>query len=182
MSSDEPKGEPSPEELEKRIKECLLAAFHTLHPLHVDISLYLLQHGQNTRRDPFGGNDLDKAYTMYEERANECRRLWMKLRASSERQASQAKAAGNSSPSRSRLNLERSSSPLEYQSALDEDELTETQRDSHVTPMDVDPVVAEPDVPRPLTSMANPVRPKPKPKVRIAHRSEATAGTITRLE
>jgi len=169
MSSDEPQGEPSPKELEQRIKGYLLAALRALSPLQLDISLYLLHHGQNARRDPFGGNDLDEVYTMYEERANDCRRLWMKLRASSEKQASLTKATGNSPPSRSRLGLERSSSPLEYQSALDEDELAETRRDHHVTPMDIDPVEAEPDVPRPLASTANPLPAKPKPKVRLAH-------------
>jgi len=169
MSSDEPRGESSPKELEKRIKEHLLAALHVLTSLKLDATLYLFHHGQNAHRDPFSGNDLDEVYTAYEEQANDCRRLWMKLRVSSERQATRTKATGNSSPSRSRLNLERSSSPLEYQSALDEDELAEIRRDGHVTPMDIDPVVVEPDVPRPPTSMANPLPPKPKPKVRLAH-------------
>ena len=169
MSSDE--REPSPEELERRIKGYLLAALRALNPLQLDISLYLLHHGQNARRDPFGGNDLDEVYAMYEERANNCRRLWMKLRVSSEKQASLTKAAGNSPPSGSRPSLERSSSPSEYQSALDEDELAEARADSHVKPMDVDPVEAEPDVPRPLAFMANslPAK-KTKPKVRLAHR------------
>lgn len=169
MSSDEPKGEQSPKELEKRIKGYLLAALHTLTHLQFDVSLYLLHHGQNARRDPFGGNDLDEVYTMYEERANDCRRLWMKLRASSEKQASVTKATGKSPLPRSRLGLERSSSPLEYQSALEEDEPAETQRDSHITPMDVDPVEPEPDVPRPLMPTANLFPTRPKPKVRLVH-------------
>jgi len=169
MSSDEPKDEASPEELEKRIKGHLLAALHTITHLQLDISLYLLHHGQNSRRDPFGGNDLDQAYTMYEERANDCRRLWMKLRASSEKQGSLMKPAGNSPPSRSPFGLERSSSPLEYQSALDEDEPTETKRDNQVTPMDVDPAEAEPDVPRRVTPVVDLSRLKSKPKVCPAH-------------
>jgi len=166
MSSDELKDEPSPKELERRIKGYLLAALRALNPLQLDVSLYLLHHGQNARRDPFGGNDLDEVYTMYEERSNDCRRLWMKLRASSERQASLKKTAGNSPPSRPRGDLERSSSPLEYQSALDEDEQAEIQGDKHVTPMDVDPAEAEPDVPKPSTLV---VPPKLKPKVRLAY-------------
>lgn len=91
----------------------------------------------------------------------------MKLRAASERRTSQTKAAGNSSPSRSRLGLERSSSPLEYQSALDEDEAAEIQRNNQVTPMEVDPVEAERDVHRLPTPTIDPPPPKPKSKVRL---------------
>ena len=168
MSCDQSKGEPSPKELEKRIKEYLLTAIRALHPLQLDVSLYHIQ-SENACRDPFGGSDLDVVYALYEQGANECRRLWMKLRALSEKQASLTKSTGGSPPSGSRLGLERSSSPLEYQSALDEDESAETRRDRQVTPMDVDPVEAEPDVPRPLVSTANPLPAKTKPKVRLVH-------------
>ena len=167
MGSGELKDDPSPKDLEERIRGYLLAALHVLHPLHLDVSLYLLQHGQNARRDPFGGNDLDAVYNMYEERANECRRLWMKLRALSEKQASLMKTADNSLPSTSRV--ERSSSPLEYQSALDDDEPAATQGDKHVTPMDIDPAEAEQDVPKPLTPVLDFSSLKSKPKVRPVH-------------
>jgi hypothetical protein len=95
-----------PKDLEGRIGGYLVTALRTLSSLNLDISLYLLHHTQNARRDPLCGNGLDEAYTMYEERANECRRLWMKVRAVSERRASITGAA-DSSPSRSRLDPER---------------------------------------------------------------------------
>ena len=168
MCSSEQKDRPSLKVLEERIENCLFTAFHTLHSLSEDISLYLFHHtNRNTRRDPFGGNRLDDAYTMYEERANDCRRLWMKLRSASEKQASLTEPAGNSSPPRNRLDSERSSSPLEYESALDENELVGTQRNNQVTPMDIDPAEAERDVPRPPTPTIDPPPPKPKPKVRL---------------
>ena len=153
--------QPGPKELEDRINSYLLTALRTVSSLNLDISLYLILYVRNARRDPFGGNDLDGAYTMYEEQANNCRRLWMQLRAASEKRNSLAKATGDLSPPRSRLGLERSPSPLEYQSALDEDE--ETKGNNRVTPMDVDPVKTEQDV---LQLPAPALRPPgPKPKV-----------------
>ena len=160
--------EPSAKELEERIGNYLLAIFRTLNSLNENVSLYLFYHIQNIRRDPFGGNKLDEAYTMYEERANECRRLWMKLRAASGERASLAEAADNSAQPRSRLVF--SPSPLEYQSAPEEAEFGETQRNNQVTPMEVDPVELERDVPRPPTPLLDLRSSKSKPKVRLCSR------------
>ena len=153
------------EDLEKRIRDYLFSALRTLHSLHLDIAMYLLHHNQDVRRDPLSGNGLDDIYTMYEERANECRRLWMKVRALSEQRASTTGAA-ESSPSGFRSDLETSLSPLDYQSALGEDEPARAQRSDKVTPMDVDPVKVEQDLPRLPTPAADPRPPKPKTKVR----------------
>jgi len=142
MSSDKANGEPRTEELSKSIRRYLLAAMHVLNPLDLDVSLYLLDHNQS---DPFGGNDLDDIYSMYEERANNCRRLWMKLRALSEKHASRSKAPGNPPQPRSPL---RSPSPLERHSAVDEDDLAETRRENQDGPAEIDPAEPEPDVPR----------------------------------
>lgn len=156
----------STEDLEQRIRDYLFSALRTLHSLHLDISVYLLHHkAQNVRRDPLSGNGLDDLYTMYEERANECRRLWMKVRAVSEQRTSTTGAA-DSFPSGSRPNLETSLSPLEYQSAPDEDEPAGAQTNDQVTAMDVDPVKVEQDLPRLPTPAANLHPPKPKNKVR----------------
>ena len=157
--------EPSAEDLEERIRSYLVTALRTLSSLNLDISLYLLHHTQDVRRDPFGGNGLDEVYTMYEERANECRRLWMKIRAASEKRASITGAA-DSSPSKSRLNLETPLSLLEYRSALDEDEPAGAQGNNQVTPMDVDPVKVGRNLPRPQTPAVDSRPPKQKPKVR----------------
>lgn len=154
---------PDLKELGGRITNHLLTALQTLSSLNLDISLYLFHHTQNVRRDPFDGNGLDEAYTMYEERANDCRRLWMKLRAASAKQATWAETGGDMSPSRPRL--EKSPSPLEYQSALDDDELIEIRRRNQVTPMEIDPVEPE----RPSTPANDPSSPKLKPKVRYAY-------------
>jgi len=163
MHSGSHKKQPGPKELEERIKTYLLTALGTLSSLNLDISLYLLHHVRNVRREPFGENDLDETYAMYEERANNCHRLWMQLRATSEQRASLANAAGDSSLPKSCSSLKRSPSPLEYQSTLGEDE--ETRGNNQVTPMDVDPVEAERDVPRPPTPAADLHAPKPKPMV-----------------
>ena len=180
MYSGGPEDRPSPKELEERIRDYLFATLRTLTSLNLDISLYLWHHdNQNPRRDPFGGNGLDDAYTLYEERANDCRRLWMKLRAASEKRTSLTKAAGNSSPPRSRLDLERSSSPLEYQSAIEENEPAETRRNNQVTPMDVDPVEMERDIPWPSTPVIDLPPPKSKLKVRLCSlQSCVSAGAI----
>jgi len=148
--------QPSPEDLEERIRSYLVTALRTLSSLNLDISLYLLHHNQDIRRDPLGEGGLDDAYTMYEERSNECRRLWMKVRAVSEKRTS-VTGAVDPSPSKPRLDLKTSLSPLEYQSAPKEDEPAGTKKNNQVVPMDVDPVKAEQVDLRP---------PKPKPKVR----------------
>jgi len=154
------------EDLETRIRDYLFSALRTLHSLHLDISVYLLHHNaQNVHRDPLSGNGLDDLYTMYEERANECRRLWMKVRAVSEQRTSTTRAA-DSFPSGSRSDLETSLSPLKYQSAPCEDEPAGPRRNDQVTPMDVDPVKVEQDLPRLPTPAADPHPPKPKTKVR----------------
>jgi hypothetical protein len=67
--------QPSPKNLEGRIRSHLVTTLRTLSSLNLDISPYLLHHTQNARCDPLYGNGLDEAYTMYVERANECRRL-----------------------------------------------------------------------------------------------------------
>ena len=159
------KDQPGAEDLEERIGNYLVTALRTLSSLNLDISLYLLHHTQNVRRDPLGENGLDEAYTMYEERANECRRLWMRVRAVSEKRAS-ITGTTDSSPSKSRSDLETSPSPLEYQSAIDEDESTGAQENDQVVPMDVDPVRAERAPLRPSTPTVDLHPPKPKPKVR----------------
>jgi len=163
MDSAGRKDQCSAEVLEKRIRDYLLSALRTLHSLHLDISMYLLHHNvQNVRRDPLIGNGLDDIYTMYEERANECRRLWMKVRAVSEQRTSTTGAAG-SFPSGSHSDPETSLSPFEYQSALGEDGSAGAQRNE---PMDVDPVKVEQDLPRPPTPATDPHPPKQKTKVR----------------
>ena len=158
--------QPSPEDLEKRIRNYLIAIFRTVSNLNQDVSLYLFYHIKNIHRDPLGGNELDRAYNMYEGQANECRRLWMSIRATSEKRASAAEATNNSFPLKSHVDSETSISPLDYQSALGEGELPEIKREEQVTPMDVDPVDTEREPPRPPTSEVDPHL-KSKPKVRL---------------
>jgi len=161
-------GQPNPEDLEKRIRNYLVAIFRTLNNLNEDISLYLWYHlDLNIRRDPLGGNGLDGAYNMYEEKSNECRRLWMSIRATSEKRASSMEGTNNSSPSKSRAGLDASLSPLEYQSAHGEDELPEMKKEDQVTPMDVDPVEVKRESPQPPTPKIDPHPTKPKSKVRL---------------
>lgn len=165
MDSAVRQGQHSVKDLEKKINESLLSALHTLHTAQLDISLYLLHHNtQDIRRDPLSGNGLDEVYSMYEERANECRRLWMKVRALSEKRISTTGPA-ESFPSGSRLDLQTSVSPLEYQSTPDEDELGGARRNDRVAIMDVDPADVEQDNPRLSTSPADPHPPVPKNKV-----------------
>ena len=156
---------PSLKELEGKIKNYLLSALQTLASLNVDISLYLYHHEhatQNARRDPLGGNGLDEAYNLYEQQANDCRRWWMRLRIASEKRA---KTASDPSSSKSQLDTESPSSPLEYQSALDEDEGFEDRGDDRVdTPMDVDTTG---HIPRPQTPIADQRLFKPKSEVRL---------------
>jgi len=181
MYSGRHEDQPGPKELEERIRNYLLTALRTLTSLNLDISLYHFYHIQNIGRDPFGGNGLDEAYTMYEEQARNCQRWWMKLRAASEKQASGMGAANISPPPGSRPDPRRSPSPLEYQSALDEDELAGTRRDE-VTPMDIDPVEVEQGLPLPPTSVIGPPPPKPKPKVRLHQfQIRVVAGAIIHL-
>ena len=148
----------SVEDLEKTLENRLFSAFSTIHALQLDISMYLLHHNaQGVRRNPLSGNMLDDIYIAYEERANDCRRLWMKVRAMPEQRASTMGVAG-SSLSGSRSDLETSPSPLEHRSALGEDELAGAQKNDQVTPMDVD----LPRLPKPA---ADPHPPKPTTKV-----------------
>ena len=167
MSSAGYEDQPSPKELEERIQRHLLSAFDILSSLNRNVSLYLFYHNRNVRRDPFGENGLDEAYTMYEGQANECRRQWMKLRSASEKRAPLTKAADNPSPSGSRLDLETLLSPVESLSAaIDEDEPVGTQRNDRVTPMDFDPVQVE-HIPRSPTPATDRRPPKPKAEVRL---------------
>lgn len=158
----------SPEDLEKRITDYLVAIFRILSNLNQDVSLYLFYHLENDiRRDPLGGTALNRAYNMYEAQTNEYRRLWMSIRATSEKRASAIEATNSTFPSRSHVDPETTISPLEYQSAHGEDELPEIKREDQVTPMDVDPVDAERDLPRPPIPEVDPRHTKPKSKVRL---------------
>ena len=89
---------------------------------------------------------------MYEEQANNGRRLWMKLRAWSETETPSMNAAGESYRPTSRAPV-RSPSPLEYQSDTGEDQSTAVKRghDGAVTPAVIDLTEAEPNanVPQP---------------------------------
>jgi hypothetical protein len=73
--------QPSPKGAEGRIESYLVTALRTLSSLSLDISLHPLHHTQDARRDPLCGYGPGGAYNMYEERANEYRRLWVKVRA-----------------------------------------------------------------------------------------------------
>jgi hypothetical protein len=155
----------SVEALEKEIRVGLLTALSTLSDLNLNISLYLLHHTKDDSPDPLHGNDLDAAYIMYEEKANDSRRLWMKVRAVSERRVSAAEAA-SSSLSRSRLDLGTSLPLLEYLSALGEDQPGGNQRNDQDAPVDLDPASVGQDLPCSPTPVVDPHPPKPKHKVR----------------
>jgi hypothetical protein len=129
---------PGPVELAERISDSLIGLFFTLSSANSDISLYRLQHTvDKISQDPSTWKKMDEAYSMYEEQSNQCRRLWMKLRAASENETSQANGASTSSVHGIRPS-ERSPSPLEYQSeTYDEDEPRVDQRE------DVTPTIAE---------------------------------------
>ena len=158
------KDKPGPKELVERISESLLTMFLTLSSVNSDISLY---HYQQTalkiRRDPSAWDRLDEAYAIYEEQANHCRRLWMKLRAASEKEVSQTGGAGSSSANGIRP-LERSPSPLEYQSEHGEDNLSEIKKED-IAPMVVDPVETKRGSLRQTTPVIDLLAPKPKSKV-----------------
>jgi hypothetical protein len=121
---------PGPVELAERISNSLIGLFVTLYSANSDISLYCLQHTvDKISQDPSAWKKMDEAYSMYEEQSNRCRRLWMKLRAASENETSQANGAGTSSVHGIRPS-ERSHSPLKYQSEIyDEDEPRVDQRE-----------------------------------------------------
>ena len=158
-------GQHSVKDLEKKINESLLSTLHTLHTAQLDISLYLLHYNtQDIRHDPLSSNGLDEVYSMYEERANECQRLWMKVWALSEQQIS-ATGPAESFPSGSRLDLRTLVSPLEYQSTPDKDELGGAWRNDQIAIIDVDPVDVEQDNLWLSTSPADPHPPVPKTKV-----------------
>ena len=136
-----------PKELAGRISESLLVLFRTLSSANSDISIYLLRYAiEDIRRDPYAWAKLDEAYTIYEEQANHCRRSWMKLRATAEKDVPKTITAVGTSPAPEFRSQGRSPSPLEYQSDHGEHELDKIDQ---VTVMDVDPPP-----------------PNPKPKVR----------------
>lgn len=165
MDWDSGNHEPSRKELMKKISKSLRALLRTLSIVNLDITIYQLtwHTAEHIRRHPSEWNKLDDAYTAYEEQANNCRRIWMKLRAVSEREASRVNVGGNSSAPGFRP-VDRSPSPLEYLSESDEDEVPGIKMDQDV-PMDLDPT--ERDIPRPPTPATDLPPHKPRQKVRL---------------
>jgi hypothetical protein len=157
--------EPSPEELLERIHKSLLLLFRTLSAVNTDVSLY--HHGiRNNRSYISAWHKLDEAYSMYEEQANNGRRLWMKLRAWSEKEHPLMDAAGGSFLPVEKAPV-RSPSPLEYQSDAGEDQQAATTSGHEVTPMDIDLPGPQHDIPRPSIPVVDPPPPKPTSKVRL---------------
>jgi len=141
MYSDKLKGESSPKELEGRIKGHLLVAFRAASSLHQDGLLYLFQYGENDSRGPFDGNDLDEIYDIFENSVNDCRRLWMKLRASSKKQAPILEAAGSSlASSGSRFGMEGPPSSSEQHLALDEGQPPEPRKEDDASSSSTHPL------------------------------------------
>ena len=70
----------SSKDLQDKISESLLTSFLTLSSMNTDISIYIHRHAiEDIRRDPDAWKKINESYPMYEEQANNCRRLWMKL-------------------------------------------------------------------------------------------------------
>lgn len=157
---------PSPEELVGRIRKSLLTLFRSLCSLHQDASLYHHYHAiQKNGLDGVSWNELDQSYTMYEEQSNNCRRLWMKLRAWSEQPASMKATDGLPAP----MFPGRSPSPLEYESDHGEDEPVVNDKGPAGThPMGVG---VHPDIPFPPTPAPDPTPPKPQSKVRLRRKT-----------
>lgn len=154
-------------ELAGKIGNSLLELFRILHSANFDITIYRNYHAaEDIRRDPYAWGKLDEAYTTYEEQANNCRRLWMRLRAMAEKEILQAtKTGGTSTTSEVRLRG-RSPSPLEYQSDPWEDEPARIGKVNQVASMDIDPVKAESDDQGPPTPPVDlPAMTKQKRKV-----------------
>ena len=147
-----------------KISESLLTLFRTLCSTNSDISIYHLHHAvEHIRRDPYTWGKLDETYTMYEEQANNCRRLWMKLRATAEKEMARADTAAGTASAPVPHFRGRSPSPLEYQSDHGGDEPAKAEKVDRVTPMDIDP---QGDDQRPPVLAVDPPPPKPKRKVR----------------
>ena len=158
--------QPGSKELAVRIRESLLTVLRTLNSVNSDIYDYHHYHlVKEISPDPSEWKKLEEVYASFEDQANHCRRLWLTLRTATGGRASPTKGASDSSASGSRPR-ERSPSPLEYQSDPDEGRPAGTGRGDQVTPMEVDPVEVERDIPRPETPPVAPPPSRRKPKVR----------------
>ena len=156
-------------ELVERISGSLLTLFDTLSMTNRDITFYFFRHAvEEIRRDPDAWTRLDEAYTIYEEQANNCRRLWMKIRSTAEKEMSHVKTTGGTSALPEPRSRGRSPSSLEYQSEPGEGDmtLTLTGRVDQVAPIDIDLAGVERDHQRPPTPVVDPPPPRPKRKVR----------------
>ena len=132
----------STKDLVERISESLFTLFHTLSSTNTDISIYGHYHAiEDIRRDPEAWAKIDQSYNIYEEQANNCRRLWMKLRSIAEKEVPRTTTTGSTSFAPEFRSEERSPSPLEYQSDHWEDTKPERTigRIDEATDMDVDP-------------------------------------------
>ena len=159
-----------PRELVGRIAESLLMLFRTLSAANSDISIYCYYHAvEDIRRDLHAWKKLDEAYLMFEEQANNCRRLWMRLRATAEKAVPLINSASETSSAPELHLLGRSPSPLEYQSEPGEGEPTKAV--DQFTPMDLDPVEAERGNRRPPPT---PVADPPPQLKRKVHRPPAS--------
>lgn len=172
-------GPPGPRELVGSISNSLFTLFRTLTSTNSDITMYLVHHAvKDINENRHVWTKLDESYAVYEEQANHCRRLWMKLRASAE-EISSTKATGSSSFAPEPRLRGRSPSPLEYQSEHGEDGPAKA-----IAPMDIDPVGAEGDDHRPPTLQAvDPPPQKQKPKVhRCLMLTQSTIDAVLSLE
>ena len=170
--------QPSCKELVENISKSLVSIFLKLASVNSDITLYQLYYwrtNEDVSRDPSDWNKLDDAYTILEEQSNNCQRLWMKLRATAEREALRTKAIGGSSTSGSHP-LAMSPSPLEYQS--EEEGKTKAGSEDQVKRMVVDQVQVKRDIVRPPTPAINPPPPRPRPRVRLCLRYVLPLSTL----
>ena len=117
----------SPKELVERISESLLTSSRMLSSTNTDISIYALHQAiEDIRRNPEAWAEIDGSYSMYEEQADNCRRLWMKLRSIAEKEGPKTTTTGHTSFAPEFRLQERSPPPLGYQSGHGEDKFEST--------------------------------------------------------
>ena len=156
-------------ELVSKMNESLLTLFNLLSSTNVDIALYVYHHKvEEIRRDPNTWTKLDHAYTMYEEQANHCRRLWMKFRSMVEKEMSHVNTTGGTSALPEPRLQERLLPSLEYESRPGEGKtpITSTGRIDQVTPPHMDLAAIKRNHQRPADPVVDPPPPSPTRKVR----------------
>lgn len=166
MNFDSFEGEFDPKQLSERINNLLLTLSRTLATVSyaVSVSLYDCKL-QGVHCDPSDWICLEETHAMYKGQSDHFQWLWTRLRAAYEKKIPSSSGDQNSSGSELRP-LEKSPSPLGYQSEAGRDGRVMGKGEERVVPMDIDPEKAEDNgFFRPPTPGAHPSTSKWKIKV-----------------